>query len=217
MCSPSSAALELLQAGQVARPLLDDLPPPDASVHNPSLIRCKTSAASLCPPTHVLNIHFADGHEPYRTPVHGLLWALQCPVLAHLSKRRDAADADATRDDSVLLPLVRVDLPCRPSWPLLHRYIYDGSPAALLAGLLSPPAARTQLPSAGKTQSSLNVALDGLVMRLARVREVWLDAASLEMSDAALWDTLERAWAVLVAELQELVGQEELGDQSQVA
>ncbi|GJN91761.1 hypothetical protein Rhopal_004784-T1 [Rhodotorula paludigena] len=166
-----------------------------------SFIRCKLPSPPLPPPTHVLDIHFTDGSERYRVAVHGLLWALQCPPLSHLSQRPEVPASVPECENSLLLAVERLDIPCRPSWPLLHRYIYDGSPAALLEGLLKAPTA-SPLTSAKQT------ALDSLSMRLARVREVWIDAASLEMSDPSLWKTLERAWAVLIADLQEEVARE---------
>ncbi|GJN91728.1 hypothetical protein Rhopal_004751-T1 [Rhodotorula paludigena] len=105
--------------------------------------------------------------------------------------------------------VVTLELPHRPAWPLLHRYLYDGSPAQLLNNLLTtptplPPPTSSATPGGQALSAAQQRDLDSLLIRLMRVREVWLDAAALELSDVALWATLRRAWDVLVADLGEL-------------
>ncbi|GAA6050878.1 hypothetical protein JCM3770_005752 [Rhodotorula araucariae] len=182
------------------------------------LVRCTRPPAPLPHPTHLLEIHFVDTGERYRTPVHGLLWALQSPRLPHLCRRFVAPPSCASVDgavaagntpgakDELLLPLVTFSLPCRAAWPLLHRFLYDGSAAQLLDGLLSAPDPLPQRAldlrnGAGAAPDSAQPALDSVLVRLMRVREVWIDAHALEISNRHLWATLERAYAALVAEL----------------
>lgn len=194
-------------------------------------MRCRPPRASAFVPTHVLELHFTDTGERYRTPVHGALWGLQSPPLAAaglLRSRAPLADADC-----ILLPLVPFDMPHRPAWPILHRYLYDGSVAQLLSGLLGEPGCPARSSPAGddggggargrggdygggggggggsregtgSPSEEEQQALDSLLVRLMRVREVWLNAARLEMSDRQLWGTLRRAWMVLVAQLGEV-------------
>ncbi|GAA6047846.1 hypothetical protein JCM3770_004671 [Rhodotorula araucariae] len=114
-----------------------------------------------------------------------------------------------------VLELTFADTP----WPLLHRYVYDGSAAQLLNSLLGAPATPSAQPrpaalpndgaTGGGAQRPLATGehqgqLDSLLIRLMRVREVWLNAARLEMSDRTLWETLARAWGILMAELGEV-------------
>ncbi|BGP36840.1 hypothetical protein JCM10449v2_000742 [Rhodotorula kratochvilovae] len=204
-------AYQLLQA-EASTVELDE--PPKDSTSAPPLVRCRPpprSSPSI--PTHLLELTFTDTHELYRTPVHGLVWALQCPPLAHLSRQHVARE----EDDALLLPLAAFDMPHRPAWPLLHRYLYDGSAAQLLNGLLGAPAPPPATGAAGSRTGSgggggaprspaeeEQQLLDSLLIRLMRVREVWLNAVRLEMSDCKLWDTLSRAWAILVTELGEV-------------
>ncbi|TNY21374.1 Clp1-like protein [Rhodotorula diobovata] len=167
-----------------------------------AFVRCRPPRASAFVPTHVLELHFTDTGERYRTPVHGALWGLQSPPLAAaglLRSRAPLADADC-----ILLPLVPFDMPHRPAWPILHRYLYDGSVAQLLSGLLGEPGCPARREGTGSPSEEEQQALDSLLVRLMRVREVWLNAARLEMSDRQLWGTLRRAWMVLVAQLGEV-------------
>ncbi|TNY23125.1 Clp1-like protein [Rhodotorula diobovata] len=175
------------------------------------LVRCTRPPAPLPLPTHLLELHFLDTGERYRTPVHGLLWALQSPLLPQLC-RRFVLPSSTTSSSALLLPLVQFALPCRAAWPLLHRFLYDGSAAQLLNGLLAPPDSvlphrnfdpRSPTTPTTTTRDAAQPLLDSLVVRLMRVREVWLDAHALELSNRHLWDTLERAYTTLVAELGE--------------
>lgn len=200
-------------------------------------MRCTRPPAPLPLPTHLLELHFLDTGERYRTPVHGLLWALQSPLLPQLCRRfvlpssttsSSAVDpghaaanhhngaatvgGGAPEGTELLLPLVQFALPCRAAWPLLHRFLYDGSAAQLLNGLLAPPDSvlphrnfdpRSPSTPTTTTRDAAQPLLDSLVVRLMRVREVWLDAHALELSNRHLWDTLERAYTTLVAELGE--------------
>lgn len=160
----------------------------------------------------MLELQFTDTGEHYRTPVHGLVWALQSPLLPQLCRRfvppGQGVDDATSPSNEFLLPLVAIRIPCRPAWPLLHKYLYDGSAAQLLNSLLATPDAlppRTlSLDAAAPPPDPLQPQLDSLVTRLMRVREVWLDAQALELSDRKVWDTLERAYDVLVSELQDV-------------
>ncbi|BGP43491.1 hypothetical protein JCM10449v2_007526 [Rhodotorula kratochvilovae] len=186
------------------------------------LVRCTRPPPPLPFPTHLLELHFADTGERYRTPVHGLLWALQSPRLPHLCRRfvapaslsgddhstdgvgtlSNTAAAARAREDELLLPLVTLAMPCRAAWPLLHRFLYDGSAAQLLNGLLSVPEPLPQRAlDLRSAPDPAQPALDSLLVRLMRVREVWIDAHALELSNRHLWDTLDRAYTILVAEL----------------
>ncbi|GAA5917513.1 hypothetical protein JCM8208_006107 [Rhodotorula glutinis] len=189
------------------------------------LVRCTRPPPPFPLPTHLLELHSEDTGERYRTPVHGLLWALQSPLLPQLCRRfvlessSAGVDGNAARSnphgpsaagaaretDELLLPLVNFPMPCRAAWPLLHRFLYDGSAASLLNALLAPPdtlPTRPFDPRAPRPDRAQPV-LDSLLVRLMRVREVWLDAHALELSDRHLWDTLERAYTTLVAELRD--------------
>ncbi|GAA5946126.1 hypothetical protein JCM3775_004154 [Rhodotorula graminis] len=189
------------------------------------LVRCTRPPAPFPLPTHLLELQFEDTDERYRTPVHGLLWALQSPLLPQLCRRFVLEPSSAHNDGDaalnshpqppvagaapegheLLLPLVTFAIPCRAAWPLLHRFLHDGSAASLLNALLAPPdtlPTRPFDPRAPRPDSAQPV-LDSLLVRLMRVREVWLDAHALELSDRHLWDTLERAYTTLVAELRD--------------
>jgi len=219
------AAHQLLEAEDATTEL--DSAPSSSSTSSPPFVRCRPPRLAPSPspspspllPTHMLELRFSDTGERYRTPVHGCVWALQCPALAGLSRSRGPPLADA---DTLLLPLSALDVPHRPAWPILHRYLYDGSVAQLLSGLLGEPqpadgAARADgrlVEGAGAGEGRAqrressggdeHEALDSLLVRLMRVREVWLDAAALEMADRQLWATLRRAWTVLVSDLGEV-------------
>ncbi|GAA5845210.1 hypothetical protein JCM9279_004803 [Rhodotorula babjevae] len=189
------------------------------------LVRCTRPPPPFPLPTHLLELQFEDTGERYRTPVHGLLWALQSPLLPQLCRRfvlepsstgnnGDAAlnslyaapvAGAAPEGQELLLPLVTFAIPCRAAWPLLHRFLHDGSAASLLNNLLAPPDTlppRPFDPRAPRPDPAQPV-LDSLLVRLMRVREVWLDAYALELSDRRLWETLERAYTTLVAELRD--------------
>jgi len=186
------------------------------------LVRCTRPPAPFPLPTHLLELQFEDTGERYRTPVHGLLWALQSPLLPQLCRRfvlESSSAGDAALSNSyappaagaapegqeLLLPLVTFAIPCRAAWPLLHRFLHDGSAASLLNALLAPPdtlPTRPFDPRAPRPDSAQPV-LDSLLVRLMRVREVWLDAHAVELSDRHLWETLERAYTTLIAELRD--------------
>ncbi|GAA5850545.1 hypothetical protein JCM9279_007534 [Rhodotorula babjevae] len=229
LASLQRSAHQLLEA-ENATTELDSVPPPSSSTSSPPFVRCRPPRLAPSPlpspllPTHMLELRFSDTGERYRTPVHGAVWALQCPPLHGLS-RSGPPLADA---DTLLLPLCALEVPHRPAWPILHRYLYDGSVAQLLSGLLGEPQhvdAGAGAAGAGASGGARRVdgergaarrkgggdggddeheALDSLLVRLMRVREVWLDAAALEMADRQLWATLRRAWTVLVSDLGEV-------------
>ncbi|GAA5897464.1 hypothetical protein JCM8208_003279 [Rhodotorula glutinis] len=229
LASLQRSAHQLLEAENATTEL--DSAPPSSSAPSPPFVRCRPPRLVPSPspspllPTHMLELRFADTGERYRTPVHGCVWALQCPPLQGLA-RSGTPLADA---DTLLLPLHAVEVPHRAAWPILHRYLYDGSVAQLLSGLLGEPqagagagagaqagegrledgvgggeVAANERRRSGAGDGDEQEALDSLLVRLMRVREVWLDAAALEMADRQLWATLRRAWTVLVSDLGEV-------------
>ncbi|BGO92996.1 hypothetical protein NBRC10512_004217 [Rhodotorula toruloides] len=187
-------AADLLQASESCE-ILDEPPIVDEATQT-SFFRCKPPPAHLPTPTHILELDFSDTGERYTTPVHGLLWACQSPKLSHLSRRQDPPSSVASTDNSLFLPRVSLSIPCRRAWPFLHRYLYDGSSAHLLDSLLAQPPSRASTAQANAHEQHL--------ARLERIREVWLNAVSLELSDRQLWETLQRAWDVVIAGLGEV-------------
>lgn len=143
--------------------------------------------------------HFSDTGERCSTPVHGLLWACQSPKLARLSRRQDPRASVPSPADSLFLPRVSLSIPCRSGWPILHRYICAGSTARLLDSLLAQPHSLATSMRLTEDQRRANMHF----MRLLRIREVWLDAVALELSDRQLWETLRRAWDVVVNGLRD--------------
>lgn len=179
---------------------------------------CIPPPAPLPIPTHVLRISFAVSREETDVPVHGLVWSLKCRTLAHLhpttcdsrypptpSPSPPTAPAplplgSTARVSSVIplvsLPVVELSIPFRTAWPVLYTYIHTGSAASLLADLITYPVP----PSPGETRQT---ELGAVVARLERVRRLWHDVCALEVVDDELWETMARAWSVLVAKLRE--------------
>ncbi|BGO96765.1 Clp1-like protein [Rhodotorula toruloides ATCC 204091] len=187
-------AADLLQASESCE-ILDEPPIVDESTQT-SFFRCKPPPAHLPTPTHILDLDFSDTGERYTTPVHGLLWACQSPKMSRLSRRQDPPSSASSTDGSLFLPRVSLSISHRSAWPFLHRYLYDGSSAHLLDSLLAQPPSRASTSRANEHEQHL--------ARLERIREVWLDAVSLELSDRQLWETMRRAWGVVVAGLREV-------------
>jgi hypothetical protein len=151
-------------------------------------------------PTHVLAVHGQDAADVLLLPAHGLLYALGCAALPHLSRSRPADDG------SERLPVAHLHVPSTSAFPLLAAYLTSHSPSALLArllpssvndlddgALLSPSALAGHLAHA-ETHESL-----GKHVRL--VHGLWADACALGVSDDVLWGQMQLAWSVLVGAL----------------
>ncbi|BGP21801.1 hypothetical protein Rt10032_c01g0499 [Rhodotorula toruloides] len=177
-----------------------------------SIALCIPPPPPLPIPTHVLRITFSVPNEKTDVPFHGLVWSLKCRILACLYP--STCDSGYLPSPSpspptvplplplgstvrmVSLPIVTLSIPFRTVWPVLYTYIHANSTAALLSNLITYPIT----PPAFDSQST---ELGTVIARLERVRRLWHDVNALEVEDEELWETMARAWSVLVAKLGE--------------
>ncbi|GAA6001629.1 hypothetical protein JCM10207_002238 [Rhodosporidiobolus poonsookiae] len=189
-----------------------------------------TPAPDLPHPTCLLDIFFVDTQEHHLVPAHGLAWALASSRLSALSKSHSHLDGE-----HLLLPVHPLHLPSQPTFHLIEHYIYTRSHAQLLNDLLGNPSSPSSPPSASSSSATSpspasvppspppplegergapQHATNGLgepfrypLERVQRIQQLWQNAVALELADAAFWDTLRRAWSVLVADLREAQAQ----------
>ncbi|KAK4332472.1 hypothetical protein RTBOTA2_000651 [Rhodotorula toruloides] len=212
-------APQLMEASQRTiiqpRPYTPSLDKP--STDNPPAL-CIPPPAPLPFPTHVLQITFPVSRETTDVPIHGLVWSLKCRTLAHVhtstydsgyppspSPSPPAAPSplqlgSTARVSSIMplisLPIVPISIPFRTVWPVLYTYIHTGSTASLLGNLITYPIPPSPF-------ESRPTELGAVIARLERVRRLWHDVNALEVEDEELWDTMAKAWSVLVAKLRE--------------
>ncbi|GAA5887597.1 hypothetical protein JCM5296_004429 [Sporobolomyces johnsonii] len=157
-------------------------------------------------PTHILAITFFDTGNQHFVPIHGVVWALQCPPLSLASKPPSQPTSHFE------LPVLPITLPSEAAWPPVNAFIYHNSPAQLTSDLLVarpfPPSVPPPHPldpqdgSLDPSSSPEKQTLHDLLYRMELVRGLWSNAVSLEMSESGIWDGLARAWAVLIVELE---------------
>ncbi|GAA5988842.1 hypothetical protein JCM11641_005038 [Rhodosporidiobolus odoratus] len=164
-------------------------------------ITCTSPKLPLPRPTFAFYLTFADTRTTVTVPAHGLTWALMSPLLYEMSRSR--AFTEETPQPILHLPVVDLSMPSRSAWPILHDYVYTLSTADLLSTLLAaPPSSATPHPPDSQTQ------LDSLVARLRRVQQLWSNTVALQISDEGLWETMRRAYEVLVQETRDVLSTE---------
>ncbi|GAA6046210.1 hypothetical protein NBRC10513_002203 [Rhodotorula toruloides] len=177
---------------------------PDETTDSRTSALCIPPPAPLPAPTHLLELKFTACGETLLVPIHQGLWANKSRFLSHLDANASPAPADL-RDGQlriISLPIIRHTLPFRTVWPVLYQYLHVGSTAAVLQDLLTFPVPPSPLSSdpADVQQHQLGA----VVARIERIRRLWLDVVALEAdTDIELWDAMDRAWNVLLAELKD--------------
>ncbi|BGP34156.1 hypothetical protein JCM10296v2_005971 [Rhodotorula toruloides] len=165
---------------------------------------CIPPPAPLPAPTHLLELKFTACGETLLVPIHEGLWAKKSRFLSHLDANAPPSPANLREGQLriIPLPIIRHSLPFRTVWPVLYQYIHVGSTATVLQDLLTFPVPPSPLSSdpADVQQHRLGA----VVARIERIRRLWLDVVALEAdTDIELWDAMDRAWNVLLAELKD--------------
>ncbi|POY73851.1 hypothetical protein BMF94_3021 [Rhodotorula taiwanensis] len=165
-------------------------------------------ASTVLPyPTLVLSVPFDDSDELLEMPAHRLVLATLESVLFEplLDLQDPPVDGNDEQDTHIFfsLPVCSIRLPCRRNWSALHHFIYTHSSSDLLDTLLHTPipAASSSEPS-GSISSSVRHSREAIIDQLEGVRALHLNAATLQIPSAELWDTLRRAWHSLYSVLE---------------
>ncbi|KAK4705471.1 hypothetical protein P7C70_g723, partial [Phenoliferia sp. Uapishka_3] len=185
----------------------------------PALSQSTLTAAPHISPSHLLAISSPDSPRTLLLPVHGLVFASRSPGLSILSSHPSLQHSSSNLPTSPSpspshLPVVPLSLPSSLAVPIIQAWIYLASPSLLLSSLLPkiprpPPSLSSILnppdpgpPDAAAMAESLSqVSSKVLLERVALVHGLWQDVVALEMADSELWETMGRAWAILVASL----------------
>ncbi|KAJ7280335.1 hypothetical protein C8J57DRAFT_1433960 [Mycena rebaudengoi] len=166
-------------------------------------------------PTHALAISNAspsasDIHLIF--PIHALVLAAHCSKLPQLPPPAPRAAG------SVHLPVLPLSLPSAPAFSILHAFMYTHRLDTVLAALfpIPPPFLRALTPKTVRAALHSRADLHNLSMHLcaassadvqvllthtAHVTELWQDMVALGITDAALWDTVELAYEVVLGAL----------------
>ncbi|GAA5952877.1 hypothetical protein JCM21900_004250 [Sporobolomyces salmonicolor] len=193
-----------------ARTAVCKLAPSQPADPPPASMRCIPPPPPQALPTHILAITFSETGNQHFVPIHGVVWALQCPPLSLASKPPPQPDSHFE------LPVLPLTLPSEAAWPLVNSFIHHNSPAQLTSDLLVAP--RPFPPSAPPPPSldqgvpfdpsdNPEKALSYILYRMELVRGLWLNAVELEISEGGIWEGMARAWAVMIVELEAWVQQ----------
>ncbi|KAJ7119512.1 hypothetical protein C8R44DRAFT_176461 [Mycena epipterygia] len=168
-------------------------------------------------PTHALAISNASPSGPTDTvhlifPIHALVLAAYCSKLPQLPPPAPRASS------SVHLPVLPLALPSAPAFSILYAFMYSHRLDAVLTALFPIPpqflrslthkTVRAALQSGADLHhlsahlcaaSTANVQV--LMTHTAHVKELWQDMVALGIDDAALWDTVELAYEIVLGAL----------------
>ncbi|KAK7018614.1 hypothetical protein R3P38DRAFT_2983519 [Favolaschia claudopus] len=174
------------------------------------------SLANPSYPTHVLAISdtsFSGSEELHLIfPVHALILA------AHCSKLPPLPPAAPHSSGNVHLPVLPLALPSAPAFSLIHSFLYTKSLSSVLTALfpvppqfitaLSQKTVRAALQSGADLHhlsahlcNSCKGSVQILMTHTAHVKELWQDMVALGIDDAALWDTVELAYEIVLGAL----------------
>ncbi|KAJ7262755.1 hypothetical protein B0H12DRAFT_1321783 [Mycena haematopus] len=173
------------------------------------------SSAQPCYPTHAIavsNGRSSGSDDVLIFPVHALV------LTAHCSKLQPFPPPAPCASSSVHLPVLPLALPSAPAFAILHAFMYSKRLDAVLNALFPVPTnflralthrtVRAALQSGADlhhlsahlcTASSANVQI--LMTHTAHVKELWQDMIALGIDDAALWDTVELAYEIVLGAL----------------
>lgn len=197
--------MQLLEAARQTTLQPHQIYAPDGKDDTRTSALCIPPPPPLPAPTHILVLSFTACGETILLPIHQSVWATKARFLAHLDGTAAASAADELRKGQlnlISLPIIRHAIPFRTVWPVLYQYLHLGSTAAVLQDLLTFPVPPSPLSSdpADVQQRQLGA----LIARIERIRRLWLNVVALEAdTDIELWELMNRAWSVLVAELKE--------------
>ncbi|KAJ6602455.1 hypothetical protein DFH09DRAFT_1257611 [Mycena vulgaris] len=167
-------------------------------------------------PTHALAVSNASPSGPADmhliVPIHALVLAAHCSKLPQLPPPAPRASG------SVHLPVLPLALPSAPAFSILHAFMYSHRLDAVLTALFPIPprflhslthkTVRAALQSGADLHhlsahlcaaSTSNVQV--LMTHTAHVKELWQDMVALGIDDAALWDTVELAYEIVLGAL----------------
>ncbi|KAJ7086491.1 hypothetical protein B0H15DRAFT_352183 [Mycena belliarum] len=167
-------------------------------------------------PTHALAISNTSPSVPAEMhtifPIHALVLAAHCSKLPQLPPTAPRASS------SVHLPVLPLTLPSAPAFSILLAFMYTHRLDAVLTALFPIPprflhalthkAVRAALQSGADLHhlsahlcaaSSSNMQL--LMTHTVHVKELWQDMVALGIDDAALWDTVELAYEIVLGAL----------------
>ncbi|KAJ7471858.1 hypothetical protein FB451DRAFT_1089971 [Mycena latifolia] len=167
-------------------------------------------------PTHTLAISNASPSGPTDMhlvfPVHALVLAAHCSKLPQLPPPAPRASS------SVHLPVLPLALPSAPAFSILHAFMYTHRLDAVLTALFPIPPRFLQSLTHKTVRAALQSGADlhhlsahlcaasasnmqVLMTHTAHVKELWQDMVALGIDDAALWDTVELAYEIVLGAL----------------
>ncbi|KAJ7736785.1 hypothetical protein DFH07DRAFT_927754 [Mycena maculata] len=170
-------------------------------------------------PTHALAISNAspsgpvDMHDMHLIfPIHALVLAAHCSKLPQLPPPAPRAAA------SVHLPVLPLALPSAPAFSILLAFMYAHRLDAVLSALFPVPppflrklthkTVRAALQSGADLHllsahlcTASGASVQVLMTHTAHVKELWQDMVALGIDDAALWDTVELAYEIVLGAL----------------
>ncbi|KAJ6495355.1 hypothetical protein C8R45DRAFT_1061932 [Mycena sanguinolenta] len=179
-------------------------------------LRPPRDSVQPCYPTHALAISNTSPSGPADTlfifPIHALVLAAHCsklPVLPPPAQRTSA---------SVHLPVLSLTVPSAPAFSILLAFMYSHRLDAFLNALFPvPPSFLRKLThktvcaalQSGADLHHLSAHLCAvskanvqvLMIHTAHVKDVWQDMVALGIDDAALWDTVELAYQIVLGAL----------------
>ncbi|KAF7319324.1 hypothetical protein HMN09_00270000 [Mycena chlorophos] len=168
------------------------------------------------PPTHMLAVHTsartavqAAGRRPVTlVPAHSMMLAVHCTNLPPFAVQNTTPQY--LSPDSVLLPVQPLRIPHPQTFAPLMSFLYTQRAEPLLKSLLpNPPDLETDAASrAFAGQLAGTYTPQALLTHALRVHGLWQNTVALGIHVDELWDTIERAWEVLLTAIGFATGAE---------
>ncbi|GAA5870057.1 hypothetical protein JCM3774_004347 [Rhodotorula dairenensis] len=181
----------------------------------PDGLRVVDASLALPRPSIVLVVTFTDTNKTVEVPAHGLVWAATEspefePISTLLEMHPPPRLASSPRDSHYKLPCYPIRVPYYPAWQAVHDYVHDQSTEHLLEYLLHAPREdyhyRPLAPDAIRAVPLRSPAHEGDIeddlYKLERIRQLWINAAALQLGDDRLWETMALAWMTLFARVR---------------
>ncbi|KAK7438908.1 hypothetical protein VKT23_017835 [Stygiomarasmius scandens] len=166
-------------------------------------------------PTHALAVYSSRSSSDSRAliiPVHSLVLAAHCARLPTLPKPFHYESSSR-----VQIPVIPVSLPSPHAFTIIRKFLYTHSLESVLKSLIPVPSnlqslSRETVRATMASHSTLHQLakylceashynMQTVTTHAAHVKDFWQDIVSLGIHDAALWDTLDLAWEIVLGAL----------------